>query len=185
MLVENSDVAIISGYMVDKIASLEHTQTRLVIHLHDSLIFEDLKEYQLEPLAAQQAINEHSRAVFSRLLQVGDFYVCSNESQRNFWLGALAASGRINPLTFQKDASLRNLIDVAGESHQAPCERLERYCLEGAYAPDRTVRTPTASAVPGEPSGRLARALYIWRAEGPRAMLHRIRRYLIWRLSHL
>lgn len=43
----------------------------------------------------------------------GDFFVCSNKSQRDHWLGFLAAVGRINHLTHERDPSLRALIDVA------------------------------------------------------------------------
>ena len=43
----------------------------------------------------------------------GDFFVCSNKSQRDHWLGFLAAVGRVNHLTHGTDPSLRALIDVA------------------------------------------------------------------------
>ncbi|MDQ7029881.1 MAG: hypothetical protein Q9O62_08955 [Ardenticatenia bacterium] len=43
---------------------------------------------------------------------LGDFFICASERQRDWWLGLLEASGRINPYTFGEDPSLRRLIDV-------------------------------------------------------------------------
>jgi len=43
---------------------------------------------------------------------LGDFFLCASERQRDWWLGALEASGRVNPYTFGDDPSLRRLIDV-------------------------------------------------------------------------
>lgn len=45
--------------------------------------------------------------------QLGDFFVCASERQRDWWLGLLEANGRVNPWTFAQDASLRRLVDVA------------------------------------------------------------------------
>src|SRR5262249_54798831 len=43
----------------------------------------------------------------------GDFFVCASEKQRDFWLGHLAALGRINRATYDADPTMRRLIDVA------------------------------------------------------------------------
>jgi hypothetical protein len=43
----------------------------------------------------------------------GDFLVCASEKQRDFWLGHLAALGRLNTVSYDDDVTLRSLIDVA------------------------------------------------------------------------
>jgi glycosyltransferase involved in cell wall biosynthesis len=65
-------------------------------------------------------------------------------------------------------------------------EPLRRYCLDGEYAPDRSVRevpeyVPDAAWLPA----MIARAKNIRRTEGTRTLLHRAWRYLQWRLSRL
>jgi len=42
----------------------------------------------------------------------GDFFLCASERQRYWWLGLLAAHGRLNPATYRADPTFRNLIDV-------------------------------------------------------------------------
>jgi hypothetical protein len=61
-------------------------------------------------------------------------------------------------------------------------EPLKRYCLEGGYAPDRQERSVQPEPEPTERSN-FARAIYIFRTEGPKALLHRAWRHLQWRLS--
>jgi glycosyltransferase involved in cell wall biosynthesis len=39
--------------------------------------------------------------------------VCASDKQRDFWLGQLTGVNRVNPATYDQDASLRALIDVA------------------------------------------------------------------------
>lgn len=46
------------------------------------------------------------------VLRCGDAFVCASEQQRNFWLGSLFTSGRVDAERYRSDASLRSLIDV-------------------------------------------------------------------------
>lgn len=114
VLVENSDIALISGYMVEKFTFLHTTRTRLVVDLYDPTILENLHYYLNEPLDMQQALNQHGVNITNLISRLGDYFICGNERQRDFWLGLLAANGRINPRSFSADPSLRALIDVVG-----------------------------------------------------------------------
>ena len=42
----------------------------------------------------------------------GDFFFCSSQRQRDYWLGVLDAIGRINPDTYADDPTLYQLIDI-------------------------------------------------------------------------
>ncbi len=72
----------------------------------------------LEPQAGEAggadhvAAVEHQVSVIDDDLGGGDFFLCASERQRDFWLGSLAAVGRVNPDTYAGDPSLRSLIDV-------------------------------------------------------------------------
>ncbi|NLG71357.1 MAG: glycosyltransferase [Chloroflexi bacterium] len=114
VLVENSDIALVSGYMGEKFPFLRTTATRLIVDLYDPTILENLHYYLHEPMEAQQALNRHGINITNNLLKLGDFFICGNERQRDYWLGFLTANERINPLTFKADSTLRSLIDVVG-----------------------------------------------------------------------
>ncbi len=52
----------------------------------------------------------HQVGVIGDDLVSGDFFLCASERQRDFWLGALASAGRVNPATTSRDPGLRSLI---------------------------------------------------------------------------
>lgn len=114
VLIENSDLALISGYMVEKFPFLSSAQTPLVVDLYDPFVLENLYYYGHQPLVEQTTLNEKAVEVTNLLAKLGDFFICGNERQRDFWLGLLAANGRITPGAFQDDPTLRALIDVVG-----------------------------------------------------------------------
>ena len=114
VLVENSDVVLVSGYMVEKFPFLGYTRIRVVVDLYDPFVLENLHYYLHEPIQAQESLNEHAVAITNRLAQIGDFFVCGNERQRDYWIGVLTANGRANPRNFIQDPTLRSLIDIVG-----------------------------------------------------------------------
>ena len=112
VLVDNADVAVISGWMVQKFPFLDLTSTRLVVDLYDPFVLENLHYYLHEPLKNQQAMNEQAVAITNHLAKLGDFFICGNERQRDYWLGVLTANGRTNPPNFIQDPTMTSLIDI-------------------------------------------------------------------------
>jgi GT2 family glycosyltransferase len=114
VLVDNADAAVVSGYMFAKFPFLEHTATRLVVDLYDPLVLENLHYHLDEDIDHQDLRNREVVGVTNRGVRAGDFFLAGSERQRDFWLGVLAANGRVNPRTYRDDESLRKLIDVVG-----------------------------------------------------------------------
>lgn len=54
----------------------------------------------------------HQVSLLNEDLGRADFILCASERQRDFWLGALGALGRLNPANYEADPTLRSLIDV-------------------------------------------------------------------------
>ena len=52
-------------------------------------------------------------SVLSNQLRRGDFFLCASERQRHFWLGHLAAIGRLSPTLYDADPTTRSLLAVA------------------------------------------------------------------------
>ena len=69
--------------------------------------------------------------VLNAQLRRGDFFLCASERQRHFWLGQLAAVGRINPENYSNDETLDRLIDVVpfGMSDSDPVQT--RHAIKG------------------------------------------------------
>jgi glycosyltransferase involved in cell wall biosynthesis len=78
----------------------------VVVDLYDPFLIENL-HYHRE-LGPQPFRNDH--ATWRLQMSRGDFFLCSSEEQRLFYLGWLSALGRVNPLAVESDPSLRRLI---------------------------------------------------------------------------
>jgi hypothetical protein len=74
---------------------------------------------------------DNAVAEANQLCLRGDFLVCASEKQRDFWLGHLAALGRLNTRTYDDDSTLRSLIDVAPFGIPAEPPRRTRPVLKG------------------------------------------------------
>jgi glycosyltransferase involved in cell wall biosynthesis len=107
-----SEVILVSGYLLRHYPFLAAARRPLVVDLYDPFLLENLAIHSARPLAEQAATQRIDLAVVLEQLQRGDFFLCASERQRDYWLGMLAAAGRVNPRTFAADASLRRLIDV-------------------------------------------------------------------------
>lgn len=83
----------------------------LVIDLYAPWILEKLEYSRVDPQRGE-ADRKDDVTILNRLLQLGDFFLCASERQRDFWLGALAAAGRIELAHAQTSPTLRSLIDI-------------------------------------------------------------------------
>jgi glycosyltransferase involved in cell wall biosynthesis len=104
-----ADVTVTAGYKFP-LASVFLSQKPLVVDLYVPLPVELLEHYK-NALPSKTALSlTYYQARTQMLLYRGDFFLCSHERQRDFWLGMLAASGRITQTLYQKDPELHNLI---------------------------------------------------------------------------
>ena len=96
-LAAEHDVTLASSFILEKFPFLQSVSPRLVIDLYDPFVLENLYYYEKEPLSIQENLNAHSVSLTNQLAQSGDFFICGNERQRDYWLGVLTANGRANP----------------------------------------------------------------------------------------
>jgi glycosyltransferase involved in cell wall biosynthesis len=74
----------------------------------------------LEELQRERPISRAEQALFFDRLRremvtqvlAADLIICASEKQRDYWLGVLSTTGRINPYTHSDDPTLRRLIRV-------------------------------------------------------------------------
>lgn len=113
-LVEAHQVALVTPFTLNKHPGLRSVHSCLVVDLYDPFVFENLFYYLGQEAAVQDEFNRRSISILNHAVQLGDFFICGSERQRDFWIGVLTANGRANPATFAQDPSLRHLIDVVG-----------------------------------------------------------------------
>jgi len=111
-LVEWCDVAIFQGHLMRQFPRLRRGDRVVVADVYDPFHLEILEQARDEPLPERQRLTADCVDVLNEQLLRSDFVLCASSKQRDFWLGQLAALGRINPKTYDEDESLDSLIAV-------------------------------------------------------------------------
>jgi hypothetical protein len=97
--------AVAQGQLANDLV-LEAPALPVAIDLYDPWLIENFA-YR-ETLGLDPYRNDHATWVLQ--MSRGDFFLCSSEEQRNFYLGFLAALGRVNPERIAGDPDLATLI---------------------------------------------------------------------------
>lgn len=104
-LLADCDGAVAQGQLANDLV-LELPSLPVAIDLYDPWLVENL--HYVESLGLDPYRNDHATWVLQ--LSRGDFFLCSSEEQRLFYLGFLTALGRVNPERLAADPDLTSLI---------------------------------------------------------------------------
>jgi GT2 family glycosyltransferase len=116
------DVLVFQGNLMRQHPVLRDTKKIVVTDIYDPFHLEVLEQARGLPPARRLLAVQSSTDVLNEQLRRGDFFLCASEKQRDFWLGQLAAVGRINPATYDRGENLEGLLAVApfGVSDEPP-----------------------------------------------------------------
>lgn len=131
--IDNADVILVMAPLLAQIPRLQEVGKPTILDLYDPFELEKLA--QSPDAGAEQQVAMDVESIRSLRLGglLGDFYICASERQRDFWLGSLLASGRINSETYAQDPTLRALIDVVPFGLPADPPRKHRTVLKGVH----------------------------------------------------
>jgi GT2 family glycosyltransferase/glycosyltransferase involved in cell wall biosynthesis len=111
-LVDNADAVLVFGFDLRRYPFLAHTRALVIVDLYDPWIFGSLEQYDVMSKEEAEGSKAHEISTLNELMDVGDFFVCASERQRDFWVGMLASRGRLDKVAHEHDPHLRKLIDV-------------------------------------------------------------------------
>lgn len=111
-LAERADVILFQGYAMEGRPYLGREDKVVVVDLYDPLHLEQLELFRDAPEHLRRVTLFGATRVLNEQLARGDFFVCASAKQRDFWLGQLAALGRLNHATYDDDNRLTRLLDV-------------------------------------------------------------------------
>jgi glycosyltransferase involved in cell wall biosynthesis len=110
LAVERADAILLCGDMLAWFPALEEAEVPLVVDGYDPHPLETLELFTGAP--EQDEKHRERERILHMQCRAGDFFVCASERQRDWWLGLLEATGRINVHTYGEDPSLRRLVDI-------------------------------------------------------------------------
>jgi glycosyltransferase involved in cell wall biosynthesis len=107
------DVFLFQGWVLAGRDFLVGSDKVIVADVYDPMHLEQLEQgHDAEGERGRFDAVRNAGVVLNEQLGRADFVLCASEKQRDLWLGQLAALGRINPVTYDGDESLRSLLAV-------------------------------------------------------------------------
>ncbi|GHF77982.1 GT2 family glycosyltransferase/glycosyltransferase involved in cell wall biosynthesis [Amycolatopsis bartoniae] len=112
--IEWADVVILQGHVLEMAPALKagHSNKIVVCDLYDPMHLELLEQGKSAPDDRRAADLAGVTRVLDAQLERGDFFLCASERQRHFWLGHLAALGRLTPRLYDADPTTQSLLAV-------------------------------------------------------------------------
>lgn len=108
----DADVIVFQGLALAQFESIRRTKKIMVCDIYDPMHVEQLEQSRELGRGQWDRQVGDATAILNEQLRRGDFFLCASERQRQFYLGQLAALGRVNPANYADDPHLRRLIDV-------------------------------------------------------------------------
>jgi hypothetical protein len=138
-----SDVIIFQGLAMALFESLRKTDKIIVADIYDPMHLEQLEQGREQGTEQWKKQVGDATEVLNEQLARGDFFLCASERQRHFYLGQLAALGRVNPANYADDPDLRGLLDVVpfglNEVFPAATNRVLKGVLPGIGEDDKVL----------------------------------------------
>ncbi|MFQ5695424.1 MAG: glycosyltransferase family 4 protein [Terriglobia bacterium] len=104
-----ADIFVLHGPVQDAVPSLPLRNKFVVTDLYNPYLL----EYLAHPHPASPTLGYLRQwYLLNQQMQGGDFFLCANERQRDYWLGRFCALGRLQPQTHDLDPSLGRLLAV-------------------------------------------------------------------------
>ncbi len=111
-LIRAHDVIVAQTLPLPALPAEEMATKYLVVDLCRPWIVEHLEAHHVRESVSEQSWLARDLIAINGLLAAGDFFICPAETQRAFWLGALAHTGRLTETVYGRTPDGRALIDV-------------------------------------------------------------------------
>jgi GT2 family glycosyltransferase/glycosyltransferase involved in cell wall biosynthesis len=138
-----ADVIVFQGDLMQKYPVLRTTTKPVVVDMYDPFHLEQLEQAKDLGESRRRDVVQTATAVLNEQLVRGDFFLCASAKQRDFWLGQMAALGRLNPAVYDEDETLTSLIAVVpfGVEEEPPVatRRAVKGVLPGIGEDDKVV----------------------------------------------
>ncbi|MGH3912319.1 MAG: glycosyltransferase [Pseudonocardiaceae bacterium] len=108
-----AQVVVLQGHVLEKVPALKKSRHIVVADIYDPMHLEQLEQGRDLDDQDRAHVVEGTTEVLSNQLRRGDFFLCASQRQRHFWLGHLAAIGRLSPTIYDADPTTRSLLAVA------------------------------------------------------------------------
>jgi glycosyltransferase involved in cell wall biosynthesis len=111
-LAEKGDVLLLGHLDIGWCSFLFEFDKPIIVDVYSPSNLEMLEWYSYLSLSERIQYQERATEILNNWMRIGDFFMCSSERQRAYWLGMLAANYRLRPNAYDEDRTFRNILDV-------------------------------------------------------------------------
>jgi len=126
------DVFFFQGWILAGRDFLVDTDKVVIADIYDPMHLEQLEQgHDAEGERGRYEAVRSAVFVLNEQLARGDYFLCASLKQRDLWLGQLAGLGRVNPVSYEGDESLRSMLAVVpfGVGDEPPVQT--RHAIKG------------------------------------------------------
>ncbi|MDP9023104.1 MAG: glycosyltransferase, partial [Actinomycetota bacterium] len=127
-----AEVIVVQGFIMYHFPEIAESDKAVVVDIYDPFHIEAIVLRRDDPPDERWRTFKSDKDVVNDQLMRGDLFLCASDKQRDFWLGQLAAVGRINPATYDHDPDLRGLLSVAPFGLPTDPPHQQRHGIKGA-----------------------------------------------------
>ncbi|HEY4152621.1 MAG TPA: glycosyltransferase [Pseudolysinimonas sp.] len=126
-----ADVIVVQGHGMAMFRALRRSSKLIIADIYDPMHVEQLEQARERPPAEYSRIVADRVELLNEQLLRADFLMAASDRQRLFYLGQLAALGRLNPLTYNDGSQLERLLAVVPFGLPAEPAVHEKQVLKG------------------------------------------------------
>jgi GT2 family glycosyltransferase/glycosyltransferase involved in cell wall biosynthesis len=126
-----ADIVVFQGFAMASAPWLAKSKKIIVCDIYDPMHLEQLEQTRGQEGTQRTRDVANTTTALNQQLARGDFFLCASEKQRHFWLGQMAAVGRLNPATYDDDSSMSSLLDVVPFGLSSVPPRRTRPAIKG------------------------------------------------------
>ncbi|URZ00145.1 glycosyltransferase [Clostridium felsineum] len=119
-----SDIIIIQGLILEIVPELKDicSEKILIVDIYDPFVIEILETYKNKSIKNRVEANNLNLKIQLEQLELGDYFICANDKQMDYWIGMLSALNKVNPYEYDLSYKLDKLIDLVpfGVSNDEP-----------------------------------------------------------------
>ncbi len=156
--IDQADAVVVFGFDIVRYPFLANSQALRIVDLYDPWIFGSLEQYDSMSNIDAERSKTHEVNTLNQLADVGDFFICASERQRDFWLGLLASRGRLDKASHEADHTYGRLSTLCPMVSRALRHRRRPLCyvMASSHPSIRTRRSFCGAAARGIGSTRSA-----------------------------
>lgn len=120
--IKDADILITQKITLKMAILTKKYKVKIILDAYDPITIEALEQKRTDKIIDRTEVNKILLLEQALSFYFADSVICASEKQRDLWLGVLSSMNRLTPAEYDRDVSLRKLIDIVpfGLSIEAP-----------------------------------------------------------------